>query len=192
MGQVRWPKGPPHFALNSPLFVFFVFLVFAFLSLLLTENPVFPLKRAFFVYLCLPLFLFSLFWPPPLSLSLYLSLSCYFLSSFLPVSHVSFWFCFLILFCLLLVSRFYFVFVILFRIIILDLFCIASCFIVVVVFCFCCCFFILSIWLPIKTSLKHWILQKKQNEKCRNMDILTRAVSTGVLINSVFFLFVFL
>ena len=25
-GQVRWPKGPPHLALNPPFFVFFVFL----------------------------------------------------------------------------------------------------------------------------------------------------------------------
>ena len=30
-GQVRWPKGPPHLALNPPFFVFFCFLFFCFL-----------------------------------------------------------------------------------------------------------------------------------------------------------------
>ena len=32
-GQVRWPKGPPHLALNPP-FIFFVFCLFVFLFLL--------------------------------------------------------------------------------------------------------------------------------------------------------------
>ena len=32
-GQVRWPKGPPHLALNPPSFIF-VFFVFVFFSLL--------------------------------------------------------------------------------------------------------------------------------------------------------------
>ena len=37
-GQVRWPKGPPHLALNPPYFLFvfcfwFLFFFFAFLSL---------------------------------------------------------------------------------------------------------------------------------------------------------------
>ena len=42
-----------------------------------------------------------------------------------------------------------------------------------------------------KTSLKNLDIAKKaRNEKCRNKtDILTRAVSTGVLTNRVFFFF---
>ena len=32
-GQVRWPEGPPHLALNPPYFIFVLFFVF-FLSLL--------------------------------------------------------------------------------------------------------------------------------------------------------------
>ena len=68
---------------------FCLFFVFGFVS----KKPVFPPKRAFFVYffcvfLCfsLALFHFLLF----LSLSLSLSLSCSFLSSFLPVFHFLF------------------------------------------------------------------------------------------------------
>ena len=75
-GQVRWPKGPPHLALNPPyficfcfvcLFVFCVFLFYLFLffccyffcffllfwvslSLLLLEKTVFPPKKGIFVY----------------------------------------------------------------------------------------------------------------------------------------------
>ena len=44
-----------------------------------------------------------------------------------------------------------------------------------------------------KTSLKNWQIAKKnkksKNEKCTKKDILTRAVCTGVLTNSVFFSF---
>ena len=29
-GQVRWPEGPPHLALNPPYFFFFDFFVFLF------------------------------------------------------------------------------------------------------------------------------------------------------------------
>ena len=63
-GQVRWPEGPPHLALNPPYFIcfcfcccFFVFF-FAFfffflvsLSLLLLEKkkPVFPPKKGHFL-----------------------------------------------------------------------------------------------------------------------------------------------
>ena len=48
---MRWPKGPPHLALNPPYFICFCFFVFVFVSLsllLLERKPVFPLKRAFF------------------------------------------------------------------------------------------------------------------------------------------------
>ena len=93
--------------------MFFLWLSFlCFLSQRLIEKPCFPPKTAIFVhFLCFHLFLFSPFWPPPVSLSLSLSLSCPFLSSLLPVSHVDFWFllfvigllvfCFKMFFCLL-------------------------------------------------------------------------------------------
>ena len=75
-------------------FVFFCFLV-PFLSLIFIENTVFPLKRAFFVFFhCLPFFLHSLFWPPPFSLFLSLSLSFSSISFFLLVFLFAF-FCFL-------------------------------------------------------------------------------------------------
>ena len=95
-GQVRWPEGPPHLALNPPYFFFvlFLFFFFPFLSLLLKDKkPCFPPRKGHFLFIfeCLPLFLLSLFWPPPFSISLSLSLSCSILSFFLLV----FLFCFL-------------------------------------------------------------------------------------------------
>ena len=48
-GQVRWPKGPPHLALNPPYV--FCFFFFVFLSLFLIEKPCFPPKKAILVYL---------------------------------------------------------------------------------------------------------------------------------------------
>ena len=57
-GQVRWPKGPPHLALNPPYFLFL------FPYLCVCKKTLFPplQKRAFLcIFLCLPLFLFSLF-----------------------------------------------------------------------------------------------------------------------------------
>ena len=125
----------------SLFLIFFWGVLFSLLSLALL-----------FIFLCLPFFLFSLFWPPPfhfLFLCLFLVLS--FLPSFLPVYHVSFWFlslffvlfafCFKMLFALLfcLLS-----FLVLNHNIIYS--CFASCFLVVaVVFCFCCfgvCYFL--------------------------------------------------
>ena len=66
-GQVRWPKGPPHLALNPPhficfcfflFFLCFLFLVFAFAG----KKTLFSPKKGIFCvfFLCLPLFLFSL------------------------------------------------------------------------------------------------------------------------------------
>ena len=118
---MRWPKGPPHLALNPPYFFVFVFFVFvcfffAFLSLFFLnrqKKPVSPPKKTFFVYFqCLPLFLFSRFWASPfLPFSLSLSLSCYFLSSFLFFI-LSFWFLlFLFVVFAFFVSRCSFVFV---------------------------------------------------------------------------------
>ena len=54
-GQVRWPKGPLHLALNPPyllVFCFFWFVVVPFLSLLCNSKRTCfpPKKRAFFVY----------------------------------------------------------------------------------------------------------------------------------------------
>ena len=43
-GQVRWPKGPPHLALNPPYFFFVFFFFFfplPFLYLLLNRKPSF-------------------------------------------------------------------------------------------------------------------------------------------------------
>ena len=111
-GQVRWPEGPPHLALNPPYWFIFVFF-FPFLSLLLIEKkPVFPLKRAFLFIFCVSLsFSLNLFWPPLflfrflcLSLSLSLSLSCSCLSFFLLVIF------FLLSFCFLFLSLFHFSF----------------------------------------------------------------------------------
>ena len=104
-GQVRWPKGPPHLALNPPYLFIFVFVFFWFLSLLLIEKPCFPPKKGTFclfsvflvlspsTFLDLPLFLF---------LFLCLSLALVFLSSFL-----SFFFAF---FLFLVLSLFHFSF----------------------------------------------------------------------------------
>ena len=45
-GQVRWPKGPPHLALNPPYFLFFVgfcfFLCFPFFVFFNRQKTVFP------------------------------------------------------------------------------------------------------------------------------------------------------
>ena len=93
---MRWPEGPPHLALNPPyLFYLFLFLcfLFSFPSLAFNRKTLLlPRKRAFLsIFEFLPLFLLSLFWPPPFSLSLSLSLSCFIL--FLP-SFLSFFFAF--------------------------------------------------------------------------------------------------
>ena len=155
-----------------------------------------PQKRQF-LFICVSLcFSLAFVWASPLfSLSLSLSLSCSLLSCFLPVFHFCFWFL-LYLSVLFFVSRCYLVFV--FLLVVLLCFesscliyccCVASCFLLLVVLGFCCFHILLFVdfnYLS-KTSLKNWKLQK--NEKCTKKDILTRAVSTGVLTNSVFFLF---
>ena len=112
--QVRWPEGPPHLALKPSLFDFFVcclgFGPFPFF-VLKEKTLLFPLKRAFFClfFECLPLFLLSLFWPPPFSLYLSLSLSFIF---FFP-SFLSLFLCFLLVpcFCLFLSFCLFFAFV---------------------------------------------------------------------------------
>ena len=89
MGQVRWPKGPPHLALNPPCFIVFVFFgggglaFFSFLCLVLMENMFSPQKG----HLCLffsvsPSFSLSLFSFPFFTFSF--SVSLFFFSFFLP------------------------------------------------------------------------------------------------------------
>ena len=206
---MRWPKGPPHLAPKPSFFVFCCCCFFlAFLSLLLVEKACFsPWKGAFLlICLCLPLLLFSPFLASHFSLSLYLPVSCPFLSSFLAVSHVSFWvllfvfvlfaFSFELLFCFCCsVCDFA-----LFGITILDIYIyiffflggggFASCFIVVFRVSYFDILLFFDFWLPIKNiSQKIWKFQKPKNEKCRKTDILTRAVRTVVFTNSVFFSF---
>ena len=52
-GQVRWPEGPPHLALNPPYsFIYFSFsFCLFFLSLLLLENPVVPPEKGIFLFI---------------------------------------------------------------------------------------------------------------------------------------------
>ena len=186
------------------MFCFFC-LLFCFPFFALTRKPCFwPPKGLFRLFLCVSLcFSLALFGPPPLSSFLFLwSLSCSFISSFLPVSRFCFWFL-LFLFVL---------FAFLFQDVILLLFFVLSCFVlshdvwfifalylvflllllsVVSVAFICCNFWILATYQ--KTSLKTWKLQKKTKMKnAEKKAILTRAVSTSVLTNSVVFFFVFL
>ena len=98
-GQVTWPKGTPHLALNPPHF-FVSFLCFLFLSLLLIGKPVSPQKGHFCLFLSVSLcfswvifLLLLLFYFLFLCLSLYLSLVLCFLPPFFS--------CFLALFCFL-------------------------------------------------------------------------------------------
>ena len=168
-GQVRWPKGPPHLALNPPyLFFCFFFFPLPFLYLFFNRKTLFsPLKKAIFVYLSVFPFCFSLalFWPPPFfPFSFFVSLLLF--SFFLPSSFLislsgSLFF---LLFGLLLGSRCYVVFLFL-RVV---FFCLWSFFL----FCFCCfvlnfvffCFSFLSKKDPQKKT-GHSKNQKKQ--KCR-------------------------
>ena len=58
-GQVRWPKGPPHLALNPPYLFFVFFWEGSFPFFVLIEKPCFPPKKGiFFVYFqCFSFFL---------------------------------------------------------------------------------------------------------------------------------------
>ena len=100
-GQVRWPEGLPHLALNPPYLFSFIFSFLSFLEgvlfcllfvyipfLFFEESHIFPLKHGFFPS---PFFTISF----SVSVSLSLSLSLFF-SSFLP----SFFFSCLLSFCL--------------------------------------------------------------------------------------------
>ena len=92
-GQVRWPLGPPHLALNPP---YFCFLVFFWLSCLC-----FPLRKGIFVVHS-SVFPFVSLWPLlglPLFPFLFLCFSLVF-SSFFPVFISVSGSCFLFLLCL--------------------------------------------------------------------------------------------
>ena len=105
-GQVRWPKGPPHLALNPPYFLFvffgFWFFFFAFLSSFFNrQKTCFSPRKGHFCLFSMFLFLSPLTFfglPPFLFLFLCLSLSLVFLSSFLSFFLLSFCFLFLSLF----------------------------------------------------------------------------------------------
>ena len=89
---MRWPRGPPHLALNPPFFVFFCSIPFFVFN---RKKPVFPLK--------IPLFLFSLFWPLFNVLFLCLCFVLVFLPFFLSFLFALFWFlcfCLFVYFCL--------------------------------------------------------------------------------------------
>ena len=75
------------------------------------QKTVFPLEKGMFLFNfeCLPLFLLSLFWPPPFSISLSLSLSCSIISFLLLVFPFCFLFC--SFFSLFLSFSFFFAFV---------------------------------------------------------------------------------
>ena len=113
---MRWPKGPPHLALNPPyllfFFVFFWFVVVPFLSLLCNTKNCFPPRKGHFLFIfeCLPLFLLSFFGAPPFSISLSLSLSflLFCLSSFLSFFFAFFWFLVFVSFFLFLSSLLFF------------------------------------------------------------------------------------
>ena len=96
---MRWPKGPPHLALNPPYLFFLGGGGGCFLSLLFnTKKPCFSSRKGHFLFIfSVSLsFCLSLFWPPPFSISLSLSLFC----------SCPFFFLLVFLFCFLLVLVF--------------------------------------------------------------------------------------
>ena len=83
-GQVRWPEGPPHLALNPPYLFFFLGFLFLFLFFI-QKNLVFPLEKGIFCLFSVFLFLSPLaFFDLPLFLFLFLCLSLFFFSFFIP------------------------------------------------------------------------------------------------------------
>ena len=92
-GQVRWPEGPPHLALNPPylfLLLFRFFLLFFWLSN--TKKTCFSPRKGHFLFIFSVSLSFSLslFWPPYFCVSLSLSLFFLFFSSFLSLFLLSF------------------------------------------------------------------------------------------------------
>ena len=95
---MRWPKGPPHLALNPPylfllFFCFVFFLVLFFGCLIQKKTLVFPPEKGiFFIFSVSLSFSLSPFGPPSFSVSLSQSLFflLFFLSSFLSLFLLSF------------------------------------------------------------------------------------------------------
>ena len=143
-GQVRWPKGPPHLALNPPFIIIIILFFSCFPFFVLNRKTLFlPLTRQFlFIYLCFPLFLFRLFWPPPFfpfSFFVYLLLFSFFLPfcfSFLFLV-LAFSFCFVCFLVQDVILFFFFCLLSCFESSRLISFCFPSCFLLVF-FCFCC------------------------------------------------------
>ena len=206
---MRWPKGPPHLALNPPCFLFvfavlFLFVFFLFFSLLsflffYRQKTCFPPKKGHFLFIFSVSLSFSLafFGPPPFLPFLFicLSLVLLFLPSFLFFIF-SFWFLlFHFVVFVFLVSRCSFVFV----------FCLLSCvvlnhnisfifalhlvFWLLLFFCSSCFAILLffDFWKPVKNiSEKMEIGKTAKMKNAQKTDILTKAVSTVVFTNSVF------
>ena len=91
-GQMRWPKGPPHLALNPPYlflllfcFVFCFWFFVLFFGCLIQKKPCFPLEKGIFCLFSVFLFLSPLaFFGLPLFVFLFHCLSFFFFSFFLP------------------------------------------------------------------------------------------------------------
>ena len=85
-GQVRWPEGPPHLALNPPYLLFVFFGSFPFFAFNRQKNLFYPLKKEFVCLFLVFLFLspFAFFGLPLFQfLFLCLSVVLFFLPSFL-------------------------------------------------------------------------------------------------------------
>ena len=189
----------------KPSFYFFFYFLFCFFCfpffvLNRKKKPVFaPKKGNFCLFICVSLCFSLAFLGLPLFFPFSFFVSLLFFSFFLPS-------CFSFLF-LVLAFSFCFVCFLVQDVILFLFFCLLSCFVlnhhvwflfalhlvflllffvfVALVFCN---FF--DFWLPIKNiSQKFGNCKKPKNEKCRKKDTGTRAVSTGVLTNSVFFFF---
>ena len=208
-GQVRWPEGPPHLALNPPYFLFvfvffgfcFFFLCFPFLFFSIDKKTCFPPKKGPFLFIFSVSLSFSLafFVLPPfipflvlcLSLVLFFLPSCF--SFYLSGS------CFFFLLCLLFCFKMFFCF---------CFFCLLSCvvlnhnisflfalhlvFLLLLFFVLLALFFWYFLILGNQSkniSEKHGNSKQQKSKMQKKTDILTRTVSTIVFTNSVFFCF---
>ena len=99
MGQVRWPKGPPHLALNPPylFLLFFLFCFFCFFGCLIHKKPCFSPRKGHFLFIFSVSFLSPLaFLGLPLFVFLFLCLSFFFFLSFFLLVFVFAFFWFLV------------------------------------------------------------------------------------------------